>query len=189
MSLINDALKRASESHKNQPAPGEPARPMQPAASARKSGASSGALVVLVIVLLLWGWFFWKWWAGSHPTVAAKPAAAPVAKVAAAPAPAPKPAPAPVPVVKPAPPPPAPPVVALAQKPVERVAAPPVVEAAWPMTLTLKGIFYSKSHPLALINGKTVGPGETVGGAVVSKIEPNRVIVEWKGHTKDLLPE
>lgn len=50
----------------------------------------------------------------------------------------------------------------------------------------LQGIFYSSTHPAALLQGKTCEVGDVVGGMRVLKIAPDKVTVEWKGKTKDL---
>jgi hypothetical protein len=72
------------------------------------------------------------------------------------------------------------------EKPAEPISEAPVVEPAWPTPLTLQGIFYSKTRPFALINGKTVEPGQSISNVVVTKIEPTRVTVEWNGNSKSL---
>jgi hypothetical protein len=52
--------------------------------------------------------------------------------------------------------------------------------------LKLRGIFIRKTNPLALINGRTVGEGDLVRGIRVTKIESDRVTVEWNGKVKEL---
>jgi hypothetical protein len=49
------------------------------------------------------------------------------------------------------------------------------------------GIFFSKTNPMALINGKTLGVGESIDGIRVTKIERERVSVQWKGQVKVLI--
>jgi hypothetical protein len=194
MSLINDALKRARESDKNRPSVPPPMRPLQPV-----EGASGGQLawilpLIVAIVLALSGWFFWKWHQASHHVVVAKPAPALSAKATVAPAPARAvvsapardPAPAPPPVASPrVVPRPAPVAAPPAQPPPEPALAAPEVQAPWPTPLTLQAIIYSKTHPMALINGKSVGPGDTVAGVVVAKIERASVTLQWKGQSKE----
>jgi hypothetical protein len=46
--------------------------------------------------------------------------------------------------------------------------------------ITLSGIAYSETNPVAVLNGKVVSPGELVSGFTVSRIEIDRV--ELKGH-------
>ncbi len=180
MSLINDALKRASQSDRNRPSQAALPRPMQPADAVRASRFSWVLPVIVAVALVLAGWFFWKWWEASHPVVAADPAPAPAPAANAVVA-------APAPPATPVPPPPAPVAAPVAKAP-EPIPAAPIAEA-WPTELTLKGIFYNKTSPRALINGKTVGPGESIGGVLVARIETDRVVVEWNGHSKELMLE
>jgi hypothetical protein len=185
MSLINDALKRARESDKSRPSGPPPMRPLQPVYGA--SGGQFGWLlpVIVAIVLVLSGWFFWKWHQASHHVVVVKPAPALAAKAAVSPGPPPKPVPAPAPIAStPVVPRPAP-VAAPPAKPPEPVPAAPAVETPWPTPLTLQAIIYSKTHPTALINGQPVGPGDTVAGVVVAKIERTSVTLQWNGHSKE----
>jgi hypothetical protein len=128
-------------------------------------------------------WFFWQLWAASHspapthleaiPVVAPKPAPPPVIREEIPPpqVAAPAPAPAPVPTLSPAP------------APLEPAKP---VEPAWPADLKLTGIFFRKTNPLALINGKTVGVGDDMDGIRVTKIENDRVTVEWNGKVREL---
>jgi hypothetical protein len=181
MSLINDALKRASQSDRNRPSSAAAPARLQPVAARRSSVLPWVVGLMVVVVLALAGWFFSQWWNASRPSsvaaIAPTPKVEPVMVLPPAPAPAPpvarlEPGPA---VIQPAP----------AAAPVP--SAP--VEPKWPVALTLKGIFFSKSNPHALINGRTVGPGDTIGGVLVAKIESDRVRVEWNGQTKELVME
>jgi hypothetical protein len=178
MSLINDALKRASQRDKSHPRQTETHASMKPAAEERSSSPALALGAGVVLALVLAGWFFWQWWNTSHP-----PASAKVEHVAAI---APKPAPAPVvqeiipPLSAPAPtstPAPAP------------APAPPAkaVEQTWPADLKLMAIFFRQTNPLALINGKTLGVGDLIDGIRVTKIERDRVSVEWNGQVKELM--
>jgi ribosome-associated protein YbcJ (S4-like RNA binding protein) len=173
MSLINDALKRASQSDRNRPRPTETHVAMRPAAERRNGALSLWLGTGIVLALGLAGLFFWQWWNVSHAPVPAK--------VETAAAVAPKPAPAPPPVLhesvpaptpEPAPPPP----------------AKPVAEA-WPTNLKLNGIFFSKANARAIINGKTVVVGDEIDGIRVTKIEHSQVTVEWNGQVKELIIE
>jgi thiol-disulfide isomerase/thioredoxin len=49
----------------------------------------------------------------------------------------------------------------------------------------LQGIFYS-SHPSVILNGKSCEEGESVNGMRVLKIDQAKVVVEWKGESKEL---
>jgi hypothetical protein len=57
---------------------------------------------------------------------------------------------------------------------------------AWPADLKLMGIVYNKTKPLALINGQPLLVGEMIYGIRVTKIEHNRVLVQWNGQVKEL---
>ncbi|MGO8699569.1 MAG: hypothetical protein ACLQVY_17860 [Limisphaerales bacterium] len=185
MSLINDALKRARESDKKRPSGPPPMRPLLPVEGANGGQFAWILPLIVVIVLALSGWFFWKWHQASHHVVLAKAAPTLAVKAATAPAAAPKPVPAPTPVASaPVVPRPAP-VAAKPAKPPETEPAPPAIETPWPTPLTLQAIIYSKTHPTALINGKPVGPGDSVAGVVVAKIERTSVTLQWNGHSKE----
>ena len=63
MSLINDALKRASQAQKQAPPSPRVAAPLQPVDSLRPRPASAILVpFVLVILLSVAGWFLWSWW-------------------------------------------------------------------------------------------------------------------------------
>ena len=64
MSLINDALKRANQSHKQPVRPRPPLAPMQPVETIRRPAAWPSFLVpaLLVVVLTMAGWFLRAWW-------------------------------------------------------------------------------------------------------------------------------
>jgi hypothetical protein len=179
MSLINDALKRASQSDKDRPGQAPPPRPIEPVVGGQDRRLSWILAAFVAIALLMAGWFFLKWMGTGRSAVVATTAPAPAGDVVAAPAPPPPP-----PVVAQSPPPPAKPAEPILAAPVA-----PVVEAPWPAPLTLQGIFYNKTAPRALISGKTVGLGDTVNGVRVAGIESDRVVVEWNGQTKELVLE
>jgi hypothetical protein len=175
MSRIADALKRASRSDRNRAPQAATEAFMEPVAGGRDWSLSLALGAGVVVTLALAGWFFRQWWMAGHQSdpvkmeavaaVAARPAPPPVMAVAAAPAVAP-PAPA-------------------------AALAPPAnaVEAPWPANLKLMGIFFSKANPRALINGRTVAQGEEVGGIRVTRIEADRVRVEWNGRIKEMMLE
>jgi hypothetical protein len=183
MSLINDALKRASQSDRKRPAQAALPRPMQPAAAPARARNSWLLLAIIVAVLgfALAGLSFWKWWGATHPVVATAPVqpVRPVQTIVEAPPPA---TPKPAPIIQEAPPP-----VAVPAAPVIVAAPVPVVKPPWPIELTAKAIFYSKIHPHALVNGRTVEPGDKIEGVLITEIEPDRVVVEWNGEKKELL--
>jgi hypothetical protein len=171
MSLINEALKRASQSDRNRPRPAETRARMESVADPREPSLSLALWGGIVLALGLAGWLFWHLWNTGHP---AAPAA--VQPVAAA---APEPAPAQV-VSQTVPPPVA------APPPAPAPAATPA-EQAWPADLKVMGIFFSKSNPRALISGRTVGPGDQIDGIRVTGIATDRVWVEWNGQVKELM--
>ena len=48
-------------------------------------------------------------------------------------------------------------------------------------TVSLSGIAWSDTNPVAVISGKVVGPGDVVQGFVVRRIEPESVFLEGQG--------
>ncbi|MFN7138196.1 MAG: hypothetical protein ACK4UN_02535 [Limisphaerales bacterium] len=50
--------------------------------------------------------------------------------------------------------------------------------------LKLQGIFYNSVNPAAVVNGKTYSVGGVISGARITKIEPDRITVEWNGETR-----
>lgn len=192
MSLINDALKRASQSDRKRPAQAALPRPMQPAVAPSRARSSwlLAAIIVAIMGFALAGLAFWKWWGATHPVVATVPAqpVRPIQTIVEAP---PATALTPAPIVQEAPasvitPAPAPAPTPVPESPVIASAPVPVAKPAWPIELTAKAIFYSKIHPRALVNGRTVVPGDKIEGVVVTAIEPDRVMVEWNGEKKEL---
>jgi len=184
MSLINDALKRASQSDRNRPRPPSTHASMEPVAGGRSWSLSLSLGIGVVVAMALAGWFFWQWWNTGHSNEPVKMAAPAVVAPKPAPAaleavPPPKPVEPPTPVTTAPPtptvPPPAP--------------APPAkpAEAPWPAELKLMGIFFNKTNPHALINGKTVAPGDSINGIRVATIESDRVTVEWNGRVKQII--
>jgi hypothetical protein len=192
MSLINDALKRASQWDKDRPPQASLPRPMRPApAERRPQNALLGVVIFIAVAALMFGgFFFWKWWKASH----AAPVVAPVESVRTVIVQAPPPVVVSAPVPKPAPvvqqiP---TPVVSMAPAPAKVAATNPVVLPHVPLkptfpALTVKAIFYNKTSPWALVNGKTVEPGDKIDGALIKSIEQDRVVVTWNGETKELL--
>jgi hypothetical protein len=189
MSLINDALRRASQSERNRPLGASTRVAMEPAPAARSSGLSVLLVVAILVALGVAGWLFWQLWNGHGNPGSTVVVANPAPPLTQAPVVAPKTAPitpaapanpAPVPVVVAAPP-----VAALP------VAAPPSVtqdtQVVWPVDLTLSAVFFSKTNPRVLINGNLYGVGDTVQGVLLTKIEKDEVTVEWNGHSKVLM--
>ena len=186
MSLINDALKRASQSDRNRARPAETHAAMEPAAHRRSPTLPLVLGIGIVLALGLAGWCFWQWWSASHPSAPARVESASVAR---------KPTLAPAPLTHAAVPPPfsnPPPQKAFVPAPAPETNPPPpanpVVEA-WPVDLKLMGIFFNKTDPRALINRTMVGVGDEIEGIRVTKIETDKVTVEWNGQVKELIME
>jgi hypothetical protein len=53
-----------------------------------------------------------------------------------------------------------------------------------PATPSLGGLLTDGERRLAILNGETVGEGDTVAGYRVRAIEANAVVLEWRGKTK-----
>lgn len=108
------------------------------------------------------------------------------------PEPQPQPEPPPAPVEEPRP---AAPVIAVPSPPVTEPAAPPapapresrsyVGEVPVPGggVVRLNGIAFSTESPVAVLDGKVVGPGEVVQGFTVVEIRQNQVKLEGHGET------
>jgi|SRR5688572_13518408 len=163
MSLINDALKKASQT----PTPTTPAPTKEPLHVATHTPTPRWPLFVvppLVAVVFASGTFMvMRGWQGSR-TVSAKEPQVETASLPSA-------APVTVPAAKPEP---------AITNAVAAVPAP-----AFP-TLKLQGVIWSPSRPSAVINGKSVFVGEKVERAVVSAIGQESVTVTWNGEERVL---
>jgi hypothetical protein len=203
MSLINDALKRASQTQKDRPHQASTPIGMEAVPVSNKSPVTGILLAVVVIALGLAGWFFHEWWvmrnhAVHGPVVANVATPAPVQpSFVPAPAPAPKPVPAPVvPVVVAAKPAPAPaPAPVLTAPPLAQPipAAPPVAVneslAVWPTDIKVSAIFFSRTNPRVMISGNIYGVGDDIEGMTVKRIGKDKVVLELNGHTKEYFLE
>lgn len=116
----------------------------------------------------------------TKPAVAAPVPAPAVREIASSPAPA-TPAPKFEAPVTPAPP----AVVSAAPVQATVAATPPPAPPAFP-PLKLRGIFYRRTNPTALINGETVSDGDMVDEVKVVKIDRESVSVEWRGQQRVL---
>jgi len=199
MSLINDALKRASQSEKNRPrAAGLPAA-MQPTPERRRSNVPMLIGVWVFVSLAVAAWFFWPS-ASRRGNSAPPPAASSTSdgratlprSQGAAPTPSDDPTNAPgsagASPYRAAPPP------AAASTNVSGGAAAPSNQASAPTTpvfpeLKLQGIFYSPSNPRAAINGQIKGENEKIGDVRIVTITQKKVTVQWNGRTQDLILE
>lgn len=207
MSLINDALKRASQVQPPAPLASETTAPMHPAEHKRPP---AWPLIVVPLLLLLVvaiaAWFVLKGVAGSRKETLSAGKTAVVARELP-----PQSQPAP-PLVSSVPEPPesakglaeqsnkkaapkpgqtAPPSVGT--KSSEASASPGIVEAGnfqgeFP-SLKLQGLFYRTKNPSVLINSKTLFVGDRVEHVKVISIERDRVTLEWNGETRVLTLE
>jgi hypothetical protein len=196
MSLINDALRRASQNTKREP---NEIPNMQPTLRQQNKSGGPGMMIILICFVLAGGATLgiWAYWNKKYKNPkAAQPAAStnapasaklttnnnPIARAAdtltkvqtankegEAEAAAIQ-----APVAKPAPAP-----TPAAVKP----ASAPAGTAANPR---VQAIFYSQKDPTAMINGKTVRSGETVDGMVILQIKPKSVQVQTAGGIKEL---
>jgi hypothetical protein len=145
MSLINDALKQARQAPPHNTPGAMP--PLQPVPE--ESSSVFAWLIPAIVILLLVAAMFFIGWAVAHRTVHtivnAPDAAAPPPVADISP---PVVTPPPVASLPVAPPPVAAPAVE---------APPPVIPADLPK---LQGIFYSPTAPSAIVDGKTVRPGD-----------------------------
>lgn len=51
-------------------------------------------------------------------------------------------------------------------------------------TIRLQGIFYRKKNPTAVINGESLGIGDSVSGARILSISPNAVVLSFRDQTR-----
>jgi hypothetical protein len=163
MSLINDALKRARDSQSANPAP--PAAslpPLAPVEPANRGGHgwifALATILFFAAICLLAGLAQFK---HKNPPVVAVaqapiPSAPPVVTASVA-APAPVASSAPVPAAS-------------------QAAADTNQTAAVSEPLPkVQGVIFNTAHPLAIVSGKTVGPGDRVGVFLVKNISPSGV--------------
>lgn len=178
MSLINDALKRAKQAQKTPPPP--PSRDFK---AVDKSAAPRDELPILLIIglfivvgmVVLVIAFIAIRRGHSHSVVASTPRPVPVS-APAAPA---KPVSAPASAVTASTPQPAP-----AASASQAVAS---EQSAKPLLPKLQGIFFSLTHPSAVLDGKTVFVGGHVGDFQVIAITQEAVTVEKLGQTNVLV--
>ena len=158
MSLINDALKQARQSHQPNQADGKlPLRPVVPA----PRGAAHWMLPLAVIALIgAAAFFIWLALAGHKAPSAKAP------ELSATQPASPAPAPAPVPV---------PPVAIATNKPVvsKNVAAVP----SFLPPPKLQGIFYGRKS-WAIVDGNTFYVGDRVDNFRVKEISPDSITLE-----------
>ena len=190
MSRINDALRRAKQAQKNAPRVPAPALPATSAGHMvrRQSDFSLPLLLALAGVMVLAGGLISLALFRHGPASPERGAntfnTAPLPVRAQEPAPA---APLSALPAAPAVTPPATTAVAVAApSPAPSTAAPPTR----PASPRLQGIFYRPDRPTAIIDGKTVRPGASIGGYQVMDITFDTVIIGNAAQTNVLhLPE
>jgi hypothetical protein len=166
MSLINDALRRAREQQKKSPPKGPAPSPV-PAAD---TGHHWYFILFIVLLLIVAGILIFLA-TRSHP---GQPASLPSSHTTEAsppptlPASIPPRAPAAPGITVPAP-------VVAAAAVATTSAPPPITVLAPPAGPRLQGILYNVAQPTAIISGKTVRVGSTVGGYKVKAIFPTEV--------------
>ena len=200
MSLINDALKRAKQAQQDNPSPPAPGPQFRPADPKQQRSAAPGMLLllVLVIVVSLGGLFVW-WVAQARNTtrqsVAVAAKESPAAEAAPASVTPQASEPTPQPAVAVTPPAPTSNAVVAAGAAEAEIApansasnAEPVVPEAPPKPSPpkLQGIIYRPDRPVAIVNGKTVFPGDQVGEFRVLAISAESVTLESAGQTNVL---
>jgi hypothetical protein len=158
MSLINDALKRARESQRNNPPSGAP--PLPPVESPARGG-TGWMLVAAAILFLAAACLFIGSSLFGHK---ASPVAAAKAPEISAPPPT-EAAPAPVPATN------ALPMAATNTNP-------PVAAGVAEQLPKVQGIIFNAAHPLAIVNGKTVNVGDRMGDFQVRQILKNSVVFQ-----------
>jgi hypothetical protein len=169
MSLINDALKRARQSQRNDPPSGAPPLPpIEPPAR----GGTGWILVVAAVLFLAAACLFVGSTVFGHkspPVAAAKsPVISALPRTETTPAPAPPRADAA----------PAPQSVTSALPPPVIHPNPPTAAVMDPLP-KLQGIIFSATHPLAIVNGKTVSVGDQVGDFLVKQILKTSVVFQY----------
>jgi hypothetical protein len=211
MSLINDALKRVGQSHKQDPAAPAPTTGLKPAEEGESSKGGSVKLLLAVLAVAALGaggWFTWKALRpgkSKPPAGAQQPKKTGAVEVAKAPPGAKgtgalakvtgtvKPNLTPVTRSNaPAPPPAKPPQPTVGPgaqagpgaktEPVVAATPQPPAPVLWPK-LNLQGIFLRLTKPSARINGRNLYVGSEIEGARVVDIQRQSVVLQLGGET------
>lgn len=212
MSLINDALRRASQDHKDQaglpPPPNLPGNPPAPTAveppprSLQPSPMVLGAIGLVILGLLgLGGWFAWKAWGGHRAKPGTQPVLTNRALRIASPA---KPPPlktnlsamgasplptqtvaAPSPGFLPAATSPPPAKITLTNAALTNMTARMAPPVKWP-SLRLQGIIYNPPNSSVLINNKMLFVDDEIQGVKVVEIGRRSATVVLGGQTNTL---
>ena len=195
MSLINDALKRAKQAQQDDPSPLPPGPPLRPADPEQRRSVAPGMLLVVVLIIVVSLGGFFVWWVmqernatqqTANMTAMAAPAT-PVPPVPVTPQTS-APQPSPAAVATPA----APPAAETAS--VEFASAnaasnAPTVEPEAllkPPPPRLQGILYRPGRASAVIDGKAVFVGDSVGEFRVSAITRQNVTLVSASQTNVL---
>jgi hypothetical protein len=167
MSLINDALRRARETQRNDPPSGAlPLPPVEPPAR----GGTGWILAIVAVLFLAAACFFIVPVLFGHKNPPVAPAKSPMI-----------PLPPPVEAVS-------------APAPVTNAAPPPVTDTNSPTVPVdgeqlpkVQGIIFNASHPLAIVNGKAVNIGDIVGDYQVKQILKNSVVFQRRDGSQKTL--
>lgn len=200
MSLINDALKRAS-TQKPTPAPPPGGPPLQPAETADRSNPLPIILCIVGIGALLMAGAFWLKSRGTPQTTVAEKPSSVSSPVESKPVPAQNPIErttatlqkvmernsdqtAPVTRVTNT----SAPTVASATAPAATAPTPTPAQPAPPPTPTfhLQAIYYRMKGPTVVINGKTLKVGDHLDGATLIGIERTSAEIEFEGKSQRL---
>jgi len=207
MSLLNDALKRASDADKSRTGGGPPVSPLQPVDYAARPGWPLRFVLagLLLVTVGCSAYFLIRWLRAPGPEPIPDSGNAPIARnlpptsapAAAWRAPAAaQPVPPVIPVstsvtaraaLEPARPvePPLTRGTNPPSFPAPTSAVPSVAETVFP-ALKLQSIIFRLRNPSAVINGEMLGVGDTIKGARVVRIDRHTVSLEWKGGTNVL---
>jgi hypothetical protein len=191
MSLINDALKRATEAQPaGKPTP-EMETTMKPAPQARTMGLPVYFTPVLLFIVSGACWFLIKGWDVRRQAIASTTAIPVQAREAeeTPEVPAGEGAELPIPGNR---------QFALNDRPSAtpntgtaggasaEFAPSPIAADEAPPTFKLQGIFYRRTNPSAVVNSKSVFVGDRIGNAKVKAIDHQSVTLEIAGETKVL---
>jgi hypothetical protein len=192
MSLINDALKRATEAQPaGKPTP-EMETTMKPASQPRTVGLPVYFTPVLLFIVSGACWFLIKGWDVRRQTIASTTAipvqAREVEEIANIPAG--EGSELPIPgnrrfALNDRPSSPIPATIGTSAS-VAGTSADFVPEDSQPTTFKLQGIFYRPANPSAVVNSKTVFVGDRIANATVKAIDKQSVTLEVAGETKVL---
>lgn len=181
MSLINDALKRARETQRNDTTAGAP--PLPPVETPARSGAGWILATSAILFLGAAGFVLGPTLFGgkvSPPVVAKAPGISTPPGPAAAPAPAVSASVMPV-AANPNPPPPV-----NTNTPTASNANPPPPVAVEKMP-RVQGIIFNSAQPLAIVNGQTVSVGDRAGNFQVKQITQHSVVFQRPDGTQKTL--